>query len=199
MPCTADAGIFCALLVGINSVKFIRSDGITQDDAEREELLRVIQNGLKFGGSFNVRVCVIGAGMAGLAAADVLIRSGYHVTIIEASHYMGGRAKTIYSKFSGPLHSQGGAMRFPPSQSHKYIQLFNLTLQEFITGTHNGLIFLQGYWISLHEKNAYQVNYGMPRIGGGHYVSMRRHSFFEIESRIFFLNWKHVFAVAWLD
>ncbi len=40
------------------------------------------------------RVIVVGAGLAGMAAATVLKRAGYNVTVLEASHRVGGRVQT---------------------------------------------------------------------------------------------------------
>lgn len=39
----------------------------------------------------NLHVCVIGAGMAGLRCAEILIEEGVHVTILEARNRIGGR------------------------------------------------------------------------------------------------------------
>jgi NADPH-dependent glutamate synthase beta subunit-like oxidoreductase len=39
----------------------------------------------------NLRVCVIGAGVAGLRCAEVLIEEGVRVTILEARNRLGGR------------------------------------------------------------------------------------------------------------
>lgn len=38
-----------------------------------------------------LRVCVVGAGVSGLRAADVLTQHGAHVTIYEARDRVGGR------------------------------------------------------------------------------------------------------------
>lgn len=37
------------------------------------------------------RVCVVGAGISGLRCADVLVRSGAQVTVMEARNRIGGR------------------------------------------------------------------------------------------------------------
>ena len=48
-------------------------------------------------------VVVIGAGMAGLAAATALIAAGAHVTVIEARGRVGGRAHTESALFGTPV------------------------------------------------------------------------------------------------
>jgi len=43
----------------------------------------------------SLRVCIVGAGMAGLRTADVLLQHGAQVTILEARNRVGGRVSTI--------------------------------------------------------------------------------------------------------
>ncbi|MBV9835502.1 MAG: FAD-dependent oxidoreductase [Alphaproteobacteria bacterium] len=53
----------------------------------------------------NPDVVVVGAGMAGLAAARELLRAGHSVTVVEASGRIGGRAWT--SSMLGTVHDRG--------------------------------------------------------------------------------------------
>jgi len=48
---------------------------------------------------------IIGAGISGIKAAQVLSKSGLKVLVIEASDYVGGRMKTF--KFKGETFEQG--------------------------------------------------------------------------------------------
>jgi monoamine oxidase len=56
------------------------------------------------------RVVVIGAGLAGLAAAYELHRAGHEVTVLEASGRVGGRALTLREPFTDGLYAEAGAM-----------------------------------------------------------------------------------------
>jgi monoamine oxidase len=47
-------------------------------------------------------VAIVGAGFAGLSAALVLARHGLHVTIVEATEQVGGRARTIHAHTGVP-------------------------------------------------------------------------------------------------
>ncbi|KFY26110.1 hypothetical protein V493_04256 [Pseudogymnoascus sp. VKM F-4281 (FW-2241)] len=46
------------------------------------------------GPGFTPRICIVGAGISGLRAADVLLQHGFHVTILEARDRIGGRHAT---------------------------------------------------------------------------------------------------------
>ena len=69
-------------------------------------------------------VTVIGAGIAGLFAANQMATQGYKVCLIEAHPNVGGRIKTIYSKGSGPKIPMfdAGAWRIP-SAHHRMLSL----------------------------------------------------------------------------
>jgi len=43
------------------------------------------------------RVCIVGAGMAGLRCADLLIKGGLHVTMLEARDRIGGRVSFLWA------------------------------------------------------------------------------------------------------
>jgi monoamine oxidase len=58
------------------------------------------------------RIVVLGAGLAGLAAAYELERAGHTVTILEARKKPGGRVRTIRG-FTGGLYVEAGPVSFP--------------------------------------------------------------------------------------
>ncbi len=76
------------------------------------------------------KVIVIGAGLAGLAAAYELRQTGHDVTILEAQTRVGGRVSTLRDYFSDGLYAELGATFI--SDVHdltvKYSKLFNLEL-----------------------------------------------------------------------
>lgn len=94
------------------------------------------------------RICIVGAGVAGLTAARELLRCGFtRVTLIEQSQRVGGRHLTVANKSWSAQHRstpfEMGAMRMPffnrtgepPKAGHSlmayYAELFDLTLSDF--------------------------------------------------------------------
>ena len=57
-----------------------------------------------------VPVLILGAGLAGLAAADELTRRGREVLVVEARSRPGGRVFTLREPFEEGLHAEAGAM-----------------------------------------------------------------------------------------
>lgn len=66
-------------------------------------------------------VIIIGAGMAGLAAAHELKKAGWSATVLEARSRVGGRVHTV-REFSNGLHAEGGGEYINESQ-HRMISL----------------------------------------------------------------------------
>ncbi len=63
------------------------------------------------------KVIVVGAGVAGLAAAEALIRRGAEVTVLEARNRTGGRAVTDTTSFEGKPFDLGASLLTIPAQN----------------------------------------------------------------------------------
>jgi len=75
------------------------------------------------------RVVVVGAGLAGLAAAYELRRAGHDVTVLEARNVPGGRVRTLRDGFADGLYSEAGGQAFHPVADNfaaKYVEEFGL-------------------------------------------------------------------------
>ncbi|HKW94212.1 MAG TPA: NAD(P)/FAD-dependent oxidoreductase [Methylomirabilota bacterium] len=92
------------------------------------------------------RVVVIGAGLAGLAAAHELRRAGHDVTVIEARARPGGRVHTLRDPFSDGLHAEEGATFVPDNHplTLEYVRRFGLTLDPVPATSGGRLYYVRG-------------------------------------------------------
>ncbi len=92
------------------------------------------------------KVVVIGAGVAGLAAAYELTQAGHDVTVLEARARPGGRVQTLREQFSDGLYAEAGAMNVFDTHDWtlKYIKLFGLTLDPAAPSTLSSVVYLRG-------------------------------------------------------
>src|SRR5438270_2195821 len=79
------------------------------------------------------RVVILGAGLAGLGAAEELSKVGHKVTILEARTRPGGRVYTLRKPFANGLYAEAGAGRIPNTHALtlKYVKRFGLELDPF--------------------------------------------------------------------
>ena len=71
----------------------------------------------------DVDVVVVGAGIAGLAAAAELRREGLSVAVLEAGHRVGGRALTVTSPLLGGIPADAGAAWFHMAGNNPLVSL----------------------------------------------------------------------------
>ena len=68
------------------------------------------------------RVVIVGAGLAGLCAANRLINLGHHVSLLEADAVPGGRTKTLRGAFKNGLFADAGGFRF--RDDHHFVKSY---------------------------------------------------------------------------
>ncbi|HEY7698150.1 MAG TPA: FAD-dependent oxidoreductase, partial [Vicinamibacteria bacterium] len=94
------------------------------------------------------RVLVVGAGLAGLAAAYELDKVGYGVTVLEARSRPGGRVRTYRDPFADGLYAEMGAEYVDATDEydHRYCKEFGLKV---LTAKLYDGIFVRGRKIAM--------------------------------------------------
>jgi monoamine oxidase len=97
-------------------------------------------------GGAKKKVVIVGAGLAGLAAAYELHRAGHEPLLLEAQHRVGGRIYTMREPFSRGLYGEAGAMRIPRSHelTMAYIKKFGLQTADFPMGNPQAYVCIGG-------------------------------------------------------
>jgi monoamine oxidase len=120
-----------------------------------QDYLSIIHNGLPHT-TRPRNVLIIGAGMAGLAAADALQRAGHNPLVLEAQNRVGGRVYTLREPFADGLYAEAGAMRIPRSHALTmgYLERFGLHTIPFTMGNPQALYYLHGRRYRIAETEA---------------------------------------------
>jgi len=130
-------------------------------DLTTQQYLHLIHNGLPIASSPK-KIIIVGAGMAGLAAADLLLKAGHDPVILEAQHRVGGRVLTIREPFAPGLYGEAGAMRLP--QSHAltmaYLEKFGLKHYPFTLSNPQAYCHLRGVQRRRAEADAHLDQFG---------------------------------------
>ena len=97
------------------------------------------------------RVLVIGAGLAGLAAATDLVDAGFDVTVLEARSRAGGRVRTLREPFADGLHAEAGGMVFTSADANanRFIDRMGLVRAELAETGLRSLYHLGGQRFSV--------------------------------------------------
>lgn len=95
-------------------------------------------------------IVVIGAGLAGLAAARMLQKSHRQTIVLEAHNNPGGRVKTIRNTFDDNLYAEAGAARIANVHERviRYVGALGLSLTRFQPADAPSLLYLQGKMIN---------------------------------------------------
>jgi monoamine oxidase len=125
------------------------------------------------------RIAIIGAGLAGLAAAYELDALGYETVVLEARMQAGGRVRTLRETFSDGLYAEAGAMAIADVDrlTLDYIKKFDLPLQKTNPTGAERRFFVRGKWLTDPKNAPYALNPNEKRLGGvaqlySHYASI---------------------------
>ncbi len=91
-------------------------------------------------------VAIVGAGMAGLAAAHRLAGEGFSVRVLEARERPGGRVHTLREPFEYGQFAEAGAIFVPASHAvtRRYAREFGVGLVGAFRGNYGSAYFLRG-------------------------------------------------------
>lgn len=145
-----------------NMLEYILKDQKRVDDINNiVELMSPptdITNICQSGYAKDIKVAIIGAGEAGLAAAVELRKIGCDITLFEASQRIGGKVYTYYFDRKNNKYGELGEISIPVSHytTWHYINLFNLETRPFVNNNNNSLLYIRGAK-ALNDQKGKQV------------------------------------------
>jgi monoamine oxidase len=110
----------------------------------------------------SLKVVILGAGMAGLAAAYELEKRGHSCVILEAEPtHVGGRVRTL--RFENGLYGEVGALRVAQSHhlTHHYIRECGLQLRPMVMNNPESYYFVRGQRIRVKDAVALSRIYNL--------------------------------------
>jgi monoamine oxidase len=107
------------------------------------------------------KIIVVGAGMAGLAAATELVALGHDVTVLEARTRPGGRVLTLREPFADGLYAEAGAMQLFDShaRAQRFIKQHALDLDPIVAPRATAVMHVLGQRVEMKpgERVAWPV------------------------------------------
>ena len=126
--------------------------------------LEILRAGLPTRSEPSKRIVIVGAGIAGLAAAMLLRDAGHDVVLLEARNRLGGRIFT-YRGFAGGMYGEFGAMRFPRTHrlaTHLIRDRFKLSTSPFPMYDADTFIYINGQRARQSEFTPERVGLDLP-------------------------------------
>jgi monoamine oxidase len=101
-------------------------------------------------------VVIVGAGLAGLSAADRLSSENFRVTVLETQGRVGGRALSVGEGLAKGLVAEAGPSRYPPGlkRMFDFAKRFGLEVRSFYPVSGAVVGFLDGRRIEQYEANS---------------------------------------------
>lgn len=144
-------------LTQLSSLAVGKTEGSTTSSANILQELESVPNPNR-----PLKVVILGAGMAVLAAAYELEKRGHTCVILEAERsHIGGRVRTL--RFEDNLYGEAGAMRIPQTHNltHHYIQLCGLQLRPFVMENPQTYYYMRSQRIRAKDKARLPSIYGL--------------------------------------
>jgi monoamine oxidase len=127
----------------------------------------------------DVDVAIVGAGLAGLAAAHRLIEARFSVVILEARERVGGRVLTLREPFAHGQHAEAGGIFVPSSHAvtRRYLGELELELLPAFPEGSRSALFLRGRLLGLQGFEEPPVELRADERGQGRRGLSRRYVF----------------------